>query len=135
MKKGQHVFYEWDAEEYFPNTSDTVEAGEIHDHNLYNKIDTPLDLVLSGTGNPLTQYRLVLTRYMETDADGVLEQHWAYVKDGRLPDVLLDPFGKRPKKVPAKYKKEFEAALKKRGVTSLPNPTLFPEDSVPEDDQ
>ena len=93
------VFYEWDLESFDPETDDII------DHAHFDKCP----------GLPTEPgVRLVLVR---DEADGVVgdwdntadlvRRCWAYVEDGKLPEVFDDGFTK----VPQRFHKELARAL------------------------
>ena len=79
------VSYEWDIEEV------DRETGDILAHNHGDK----LSWLLSTFGDIITQGHgdLVLVRDRGDNEEGLLDRHWAYVKDGVLPEYFTDSMG------------------------------------------
>lgn len=79
------VKYEWDYEEFDP------QSGDILDHNHQDH----LSQYDSDAG--LGPVRLVLIRNTGNDADGLADgladRLWAYVKDGKLPEFFTNELG------------------------------------------
>ena len=90
------VGYEWDIESWRDN--------EILDHDFRDKLDwlgkPPSDTPLEDGAT----LKVVLVRYVYNDWHGVIDQAWAYVESGVLPETFDDGV-KVPKKLHAEYKR------------------------------
>lgn len=93
------VDYEWDYEI-------TNAGGDIVDHWFGPLAEVtkygPADLGPGETGN------IVLVRTADRG-----ERTWAYVADGELPDYFTDAYDRRAKRVPKRFKREWDAMLDK----------------------
>jgi hypothetical protein len=89
MKK--EIVYEWCIE-------DRDEFGDVEDLNF---ADNLADLN-TETGD------IVLVRSEGNDAEGVTDRYWAYVKDGKLPDVFEIAGELTQIKIPNRFHKEVD---------------------------
>ena len=93
------ILYEWDVEEV------DRDSGDILNHNHGDK----LSWLLPAFGNIITQGRgdLVLVRDEGNNTEGLLDRHWAYVKDGVLPEYFADSMGENTSiRVPQRFHRE-----------------------------
>jgi len=89
------VTYEWDIEEW--------RGKEILEHDFREKLSEYSSSAFDPREDGLT-LKLVLVRYEYNDSDGVIDQAWAYVESGVLPEAF-DDGAKVPKKLHAEYKR------------------------------
>jgi hypothetical protein len=95
------IAYEWDVEE--------VDAHEdIVDHNFCDSLKPLLEhygsAITAGNGT----FRLVLVRDVGNDVDGLIDRHWAYVRNGKLPQFFSDGIADTGHRVPARFHRELK---------------------------
>ncbi len=91
------VNYEW--------TLETLEDGDIVDSDFSEK--------LTFDKEDLAGNDLGLVRSEGNERDGVTDQVWAYVKDGKLPEYFSDSMGNELNiKVPVRFHNELKNYLK-----------------------
>ena len=94
----QRVIYEWCYE-----TID--EYGDIIDNDHADK--------LSEFNEERKTEQLCLVQNIGDDDNGLDDRHWAYVKDGKLPEFFADAMGEfTGYKVPQKFHAELKSYLK-----------------------
>lgn len=105
------TIYEWDIETW-------DEHDDIVDHDFRGTAKEMLD-ALSDWGqpaNPKERYKPVLVRSFFTDAEGLVDRWWAYIEDGKLPDVFSTDtaggFEETDLKVPQRLQAEWRRATK-----------------------
>jgi len=88
--------YEWDYE--------TVNSdGDIEDHNHADKLSQFKTSDITDS--------LVLIRDLGSEASGLIDRMWAYVKDGKLPEYFSDAIGLTGYKVPQRFHVELAKYL------------------------
>ena len=93
------ITYEWDVEE--------VDLHEdIVDHHHCDDLKPLLDHFGSAITTRTGTFRLVLVRDVGNDVDGLIDRHWAYVRNGELPQFFSDGLTDVRHRVPARFHRE-----------------------------
>lgn len=93
------VDYEWDIEEWL--------GDEILENNFREKLDEYTSCAFDVSLVDGDALKLVLVRYEYSDDDGLVDQQWAYVESGVLPETFDDGA-----KVPKRFHVEYNRWLK-----------------------
>jgi hypothetical protein len=101
------TFYEWDIEE---STAD----GDIIDHNHRDRLKEYGALEVADIADG--HHDLVLVRSTFED-ESLRDRCWAYVVDGKLPEMFSDSRWSPTHKVPARFHKELAAFMAKAPAT------------------
>ena len=110
------VWYEWDVEEVanIDMTADGQDfaADDIMEHWHQLSFKDCLEFIAKNKPPANVRYDIVLVR----DDDD--RRSWSYIdkETNTLPEMFIDATGDEYKKVPKKFFKEIEVALKKQGV-------------------
>jgi len=103
--------YEWDIETW-------DEDDDIVDHDFYETAKEMLDALTDWgqPANPKERYKPVLVRSFYTDSEGLVDRWWAYIEDGKLPEVFstdtADGFKQTDLKVSKRLQAEWRRATK-----------------------
>lgn len=90
--------YEWDIE--------TVDAEMLAEGSTDPDIEGHEESDKCPSRVLASNERLVLVRHTGSDAEGVLDRFWAYVKDGKLPECFEDCGRPTQIKVPQRFHAE-----------------------------
>ncbi len=94
----QKVNYEWTLEAI-------DEFDDISDSEFSEKLSAFADAELNGKD-------IGLVRNEGTEADGLTDRYWAYIKDGKLPEFFSDDQGREVNiKVPQRFHEELTGSV------------------------
>jgi hypothetical protein len=106
------VYYEWDVEthlHYFDEVEGSVESMDVIEHHFCDSFKDALEIFRQ---TPETHPEGILSHHLVLVRDDDEYCSWAYLDDNKLPEQFMDANGNNRTKVPQRFVKEVERALK-----------------------